>query len=147
MESQQEVNVEVDNSKDIIIDESLLEEKPAWEDEQDKELLVDLNKSNRLKKLKSEDAEGPITGTEFSKRLKKQYEKMQRKHSLLKWAEASEAATETGALDELLKQNKGTTKWWTKYTLDVFLKDTKGLAGGIIEVEQLKDANISEKSE
>ncbi len=96
-----------ENDKDIIIDESLLEEKPAWEDEQDKELLVDLNKSNRLKKLKTADTEGPISGAEFSKRLKKQYEKLRHRHTLLKWAEGSDAGTEASALDELLKQNKG----------------------------------------
>ena len=95
-------------SKDIIIDESFFEEKPAWEDDQDKELLIDLNKSNRLKKLKVKEDEGPVSGIELSKRLKKQYEKIKHKHSLLKWAEeTTETTTESGALDILLKQNKG----------------------------------------
>ena len=100
--------------KDIIIDESLLEEKPAWEDEQDKELLIDLNKSNRLKKLKTTETESFISGTEFNKRLKKQYEKLKHKSSLLKWAEGvDEVPTETNALDILLRENKGKT--YTKY--------------------------------
>lgn len=90
--------------KDIIIDESFLEEKPAWEDEMDKDLLIDLNKSNRLKKLKAEENEGPISGVEYTKRLKKQYKKMKAKHDLLKWAElgSNQPATE---LDTLLTTN------------------------------------------
>jgi len=136
-----------DNDKDIIIDETLLEEKPAWEDEEDKQLLVDLNKTNRLKKLKSTENESKISGLEFSRRLKKQYEKLQNKHDLLKWAESSEINTDANsAIEDLLKQNKGIFSDFTR-RIDLLNKNTKELNGGILEVERLKDANIEEKSE
>ena len=95
--------------KDIIVDESFFEEKPAWEDEQDKELLVNLNKSNRLKKLKTEEGENKVTGAEFSKRLKRQYTKMKHKHKLLDWAETAETdsnKTNASSIDSILKTSK-----------------------------------------
>jgi hypothetical protein len=49
---------------------------PAWEDEDDALLEIDLDDTDRLKKLKTQTKKGKsvVSGTEFSSLLKERYE-------------------------------------------------------------------------
>ena len=57
----------------------------AWEDEDDEEVTVDLTSANRLRKLRKLEGEDEVTGTEFTKRLREQHEKIQQNNNL-SWA-------------------------------------------------------------
>ena len=46
--------------------------KPAWIDEDDKNLSVSLKSVNRLKKLRKEDSEDIVNGLDYEMRLRRQ---------------------------------------------------------------------------
>ena len=83
-----------------------------------KELIIDLNKRNRLKKLKKDINENQITKEEYELRIREQYNTMKniKNNDLYKWAEDEEDDKSTGNdqenldlggdLDNLLKTNK-----------------------------------------
>ncbi|KAF9364607.1 U3 small nucleolar RNA-associated protein 18 [Mortierella sp. NVP85] len=50
--------------------------KPAWIDEDDKNLSVSLKSVNRLKKLRKEDSEDIVNGLDYEQRLRRQFEKV-----------------------------------------------------------------------
>jgi len=49
--------------------------RPAWKDEDDDDVLVDISSINRLRKLRKSEEETTITGVELEKRLRTQFEK------------------------------------------------------------------------
>lgn len=67
-------DMEVDNSKKDLIDL-----KSAWEDDDDDTVEVDLMSINRTRKLRETELEIKISGAEYEKRLRKQFEKVYRK--------------------------------------------------------------------
>ena len=83
-----------------------------------KELIIDLNKRNRLKKYKKDINENKITKEEYELRIREQYNSMKniKNNDLYKWAEDEEDDKSTGNdqenldlggdLDNLLKTNK-----------------------------------------
>lgn len=59
------------------------EESVAWIDSDDERLTVSLASNNRLRKLRINEYEDVINGTEYSKRLRQQYERL---HPTPTWA-------------------------------------------------------------
>ncbi|KAK3824609.1 MAG: WD40-repeat-containing domain protein [Benniella sp.] len=57
-------------------EESRLIGKPAWIDEDDRNLSVSLKSVNRLKKLRKEDSEDIVNGLDYEQRLRRQFEKV-----------------------------------------------------------------------
>eukprot|EP01083_Nonionella_stella_P131324 398923_1 len=58
--------------------------QPAWEDSDDEQVMMDISKTNRLRKLRKSEAESVISGAEYCRRLRGQFEKMS---SGVEWAE------------------------------------------------------------
>ncbi|RVD85953.1 uncharacterized protein DFL_004253 [Arthrobotrys flagrans] len=50
--------------------------KPAWEDSDDERLTISLSTNPRLRKLRTTELDDVITGTEYTKRLRIQYERI-----------------------------------------------------------------------
>jgi U3 small nucleolar RNA-associated protein 18 len=65
--------MEVDNEKQKI------EMTPAWIDDDDDTLEINLTSINRTKKLRETEQEITLSGTEYEKRLRKQFEKVYRR--------------------------------------------------------------------
>jgi U3 small nucleolar RNA-associated protein 18 len=106
--------------------------KAAWVDEDDDQLRIDLNKKNRLKKLKQGE-EAIVSGTEFQSRLRDQYTKLNSKVDIYNWAFQEEQekneSQDKGKLDTLLKSSKN--------VLDSNLKKDSSL----LNISQLDDIN------
>ncbi|KAF2272133.1 WD40 repeat-like protein [Westerdykella ornata] len=51
-------------------------QKPAWEDSDDERLVVSLASAPRLRKLRETEAEDVITGKEYVRRLRRQYQRL-----------------------------------------------------------------------
>src|SRR4051812_40363076 len=85
------------------------EKKAVWVDEDDETFRVDLNKRNRLKKLKKGE-ESVVTGSEYQSRLRDQYAKIHTQSDIYNWAydsEKKETTDDTGnEVESLLKTNK-----------------------------------------
>jgi len=57
----------------------------AWQDDDDDDVTVDLTSVNRLRKLRKVEGEDEVSGTEYTKRLREQHEKIQNNKNL-SWA-------------------------------------------------------------
>ena len=77
------------------------------EDIKDK-LTVNLNKTNKLRKLKKDIGESKISSEEYEKRIREQYNNMNKikNNDLYKWAEDEENEDTTTNENDLLKANK-----------------------------------------
>ena len=77
------------------------------EDIKDK-LTVNLNKTNKLRKLKKDIGESKISSEEYEKRIREQYNNMNKikNNDLYKWAEDEENEDTTTNENDLLKVNK-----------------------------------------
>lgn len=49
---------------------------PAWQDSDDEKLMVSLASDHRLRKLRRTEDEDVITGKEYARRLRQQFEKL-----------------------------------------------------------------------
>ena len=63
---------------------------PAWDDSDDDRLMVSLAGNSRLRKLRVSEAEDQISGREYAKRLRRQFQRM---NPVPEWALAGEPAT------------------------------------------------------
>jgi U3 small nucleolar RNA-associated protein 18 len=78
--------------------EEKVEKRAAWVDEDDDKVEVNLIAENRTKKLRTCEDDVKINGTEYSRRLRKQFEKL---HHRPKWAQLEETLdTECHVLGE-----------------------------------------------
>ena len=77
------------------------------EDIKDK-LTINLNKTNKLRKLKKDIGESKISSEEYEKRIREQYNNMNKikNNDLYKWAEDEENEDITTNENDLLKVNK-----------------------------------------
>ena len=77
------------------------------EDIKDK-LTINLNKTNKLRKLKKDIGESKISSEEYEKRIREQYNNMNKikNNDLYKWAEDEENEDTTTNENDLLKANK-----------------------------------------
>ncbi len=57
----------------------------AWKDEEDDQIQINLNSKNKLKKFKK-DEESIVSGKDFQNRLREQFEKLNSKSEIYKWA-------------------------------------------------------------
>ena len=62
-------------------------DEPAWEDSDDDRLGISLAGASRLRKLRISEAEDVVSGTEYSRRLRQQYLRL---NPLPEWAKATE---------------------------------------------------------
>lgn len=104
-------------------------ETPMWKDEEDENIKINLNKKNNLKKLKKNNEDNVITGSEFQERLREQFNKVNDKVDIFKWAFEK---------DEDLKQNS-TNDQYSNDGISSLLKTNKTI---IDPHAQTKDTSI-----
>ena len=133
----QELN-EIEAEKDLFyIDTGIEEEEteeeeplaPAWRDDDDELGKVDIQSSNRLRKLKTDFDETAIQGSEYEERLRSQFERINPTPS---WAQVSQEEEEKDAIF-------GTTK--------PLVKKAPSLNPDKVVMIRLKDANHKEYSQ
>eukprot|EP00128_Syssomonas_multiformis_P012547 Colp12_sorted_trinity150504_noHs@11706 len=106
-----------------------LERKAAWVDEDEEEEFVDLTKVNRLKKLRKTEEEDLVSGTEYTERLRGQFERI---HSSHKWA----------ALGKKRKYSEGEDDEEILQRTQSLLAQSAKLPPTSLSVARVKDVNL-----
>ncbi|AED91981.1 U3 small nucleolar RNA-associated protein 18 [Arabidopsis thaliana] len=115
----------------------------AWEDEEEKQINVDIASVNRLRKLRKEENEGLISGSEYIARLRAHHAKLNpgtdwaRPDSQIVDGESSDDDdTQDGGVDDILRTNE-----------DLVVKSRGNkLCAGRLEYSKLVDANAADPS-
>ncbi|KAL0887944.1 hypothetical protein Bca101_011927 [Brassica carinata] len=139
----QSVDYEEDDDDDV--DEELSDDErvvrkgeAAWEDEEEKEINVDIATVNRLRKLRKEENEGLISGSEYISRLRAHHAKL---NPGTEWARTGSEIVDGDSSgddedDDILRTNE-----------DLVVKSGGSkLCSGLLEYSQHADANIADPS-
>lgn len=105
--------------------------KPAWVDEDDDSISVDIKNQKRLRKLRKTEDDATVSGLEFQNRLRSQFEKIVGKPN---WAKTDNKKLDSDDDDEFLRSTKD------------YLAKSSSLPSSIIEIRRVKDANSCKKS-
>jgi U3 small nucleolar RNA-associated protein 18 len=121
---------------DIVIDRNSNVIKSVWEDEDDNDIEIDLDDTDRLKKLKKVDENGntvqsKVTGKEFTNLLQERFKTRE-----LEWAKVSNIEKQT-ELSTLLQTTSGMLET---------NKNNHDLQPGKLNINRLVDANAAEPS-
>eukprot|EP00043_Microstomoeca_roanoka_P005218 m.54398 g.54398 ORF g.54398 m.54398 type:complete len:509 (+) comp12865_c0_seq2:51-1577(+) len=110
------------------------EKKPAWIDDDDDQIRVDVTSKNRMRKLRETEEEIAVTGSKLTGRLRSQFEKLHGKPTWadeqLRQAAIDEDGDVDGANTALLRS--------TKRLLD---SSSSRLVRGTIDISRVKDGN------
>ena len=136
-------------------EEDTKQRKPVWMDEEEEKANINIAKVNRLRKLRKEEDESFISGSEYVLRLRSQHAKLnprtewsQLDSQLRKNKYSDEESSDeenglvvphgykdVGAIDDLLRTNE-----------DLVVKSSGKLLPGLLEYSTLVDANSEEHS-
>ncbi|KAF2572201.1 hypothetical protein F2Q70_00006176 [Brassica cretica] len=115
----------------------------AWEDEEEKEININIASVNRLRKLRKEEDEGLISGSEYIARLRAHHAKLNpgtdwaRTDSQITDGDSSDDGGEGGDDDDILRTNE-----------DLVVKSGGSkLCSGLLEYSEHADANIADPSD
>lgn len=116
------------------------EDKPAWEDSDDERLAISLAGATRLRKLRTSEAEDVVNGTEYSRRLRQQFVRLNPTPGWAKASKGRESAREqkrrrrssAGATsdDQSSDSDASDSSDVEAQPLQTFLRDANKLAGG-----------------
>ncbi|OLL22632.1 putative U3 small nucleolar RNA-associated protein 18 [Neolecta irregularis DAH-3] len=117
--------------------------KPVWDDSDDDKLVVSLALNNRMRKLRKTEAEDKITGKEYSRRLRSQYERV---YPVPEWATLK---TKTTINDEEMSSEDNTLNLYAEpikrlfRTSERYIKSGKSsmLPVGNLDITRMIDAN------
>ena len=108
---------------------------PAWEDEDDETINVDLDKVKRLRKLRTTEEETTVHGAEFQSRLKKEFKK---RNGNVDWAQLKTEEPSAVSYD-----SSSSTDEFLQSNVKVLETANKGLLpSGSLKVHRMKDANV-----
>jgi len=132
-------------SVEILIDKKPLKrpKQQVWHDDDDEEVVVNLDTSNRLKKLKDSKHDSFVTGTVMTEKLRERFQTRQLKWAKIKDDDVLEMNKDSGIDQEdlaLLYQTGSMVSQPTKK------KPTKQLLPGHVDIVRLVNANIAEPS-
>ncbi|KAF8052663.1 hypothetical protein N665_1523s0018 [Sinapis alba] len=137
----QSPDYEDDDDEQVSDDERVLVKKgeAAWEDEEEKEINIDIGTVNRLRKLRKEENEGLISGSEYIARLRAHHAKL---NPGTEWARTDSQIMDGDSSDDgeddddVLRTNE-----------DLVVKSGGSkLCSGLLEYSQHADANIADHS-
>jgi U3 small nucleolar RNA-associated protein 18 len=117
-------------------------EKPAWEDQDDEAVMVDISSVNRLRKLRTKEDEKVISGAEYSKRLRSRFDEMS---SSTAWAKRTNDGDEADSDDDEDEAEAGSEFDILRSTGGLFDR-TSGIPAKKISMTRLKDANVQAPS-
>ena len=115
-----------------ILEKSQQGDVPAWDDSDDDRLAVSLAGVTRLRKLRVTEAEDMISGTEYSRRLRQQFERL---NPPPEWAQQTEGRPvkrrrrSTDASDSSAANDSDSDSDAAAQPLEQFLRDVNQLAG------------------
>jgi len=111
-----------------------LETNIAWCDEEDEKIQINLYSKNKLKKLKKDDENNIISGKDFQNRLREQFNKLNTKSEIYRWATGKKAEDndDSDSDCQLSKKKQSANR------LDTLVKTSKS----ILETTESKDSNI-----
>jgi U3 small nucleolar RNA-associated protein 18 len=101
---------------------------PAWEDEDDNNLIVNVVKAYRLRKLRSTKEETQLTGKAYSEQLRRQFERLNRGKS--EWAIAALRNPQPNTVEAL------------RSTAPLIKKNPQKIEPRKIAIGRMKDANV-----
>lgn len=115
----------------------------AWEDEEEKEININIASVNRLRKLRKEEDEGLISGSEYIARLRAHHAKL---NPGTEWAKTDSGITDGDSSDE--GEGGGDDDDDILRTNEDLVVKTGGskLCSGLLEYSQHADANIADPS-
>ncbi|KAM5563593.1 U3 small nucleolar RNA-associated protein 18 [Rosa sericea] len=145
----------VDEDDGEVLEEETKQRKAVWEDDEEAKANVNIAKVNRLRKLRKEEDESLISGSEYVSRLRAQHVKL---NPGTEWAQldseprnnrysddessddedravVARGYKDVGAVDDLLRTNE-----------DLVVKSSSKLLPGLLEYSILTDANAEEPS-
>ncbi|CAL1380917.1 unnamed protein product [Linum trigynum] len=113
------------------------ERKPVWVDEEEEATSINIAEVSRLRKLRKEEEESLISGSEYVSRLRTQHSKM---NPGTEWARLERAdsrlhSDESSDEEDILRTNE-----------DLVVKSLSKLQPGILSCSRLVDANAQEPS-
>ncbi|PWA41616.1 WD40 repeat-containing protein [Artemisia annua] len=118
---------------EIIGTEDNVQRKPVWVDEEEQKVNINIAKVNRLRKMRKEEDESLISGSEYVSRLRAQHMKL---NPTTEWARLdNDSDQENGDIDNILQT-----------TDDLVVKGSDKLLPGILEYSRLVDANAQDPS-
>ncbi|KAM0001373.1 putative transcription factor WD40-like family [Helianthus debilis subsp. tardiflorus] len=116
--------------------------KPVWVDEEEQKVNINIAKVNRLRKMRKEEDESIITGTEYVTRLRAQHMKL---NPATEWALFdSQAKDDTSDSDN--DQDNGDIDTIFQTNEDLVVKGKSKLLPGSLEYARLVDANAQDPS-
>jgi len=133
-------------------DDDALRRKPVWVDEEEEKVTVNIAKVNRLRKLRKEEDENVISGSEYVSRLRAQHVKLNRGTD---WAQLDSGSKMDGSSDDELTDDGSNVVVSRGYedlddilrtNEDLVVKSSSKLLPGHIEYSKLVDANIQDPS-
>ncbi|KAI3506830.1 hypothetical protein L1887_21395 [Cichorium endivia] len=125
---------------EIVATEDYTPRKPVWVDEEEEKANINISKVNRLRKIRKEEDEKLISGSEYVSRLRAQHVKL---NPSTEWARfdscernySSDSDQENGDFDGLLQTTK-----------DLVVSGSAKLLAGLLEYSRLVDANAQDPS-
>lgn len=145
----------VDEDDGEVLEEETKQRKAVWEDDEEAKANVNIAKVNRLRKLRKEEDESLISGSEYVSRLRAQHVKL---NPGTEWAQLdSESRTDRYSDDESSDDENGAVVArgykdvdavgdLLRTNEDLVVKSSSKLLPGILEYSILTDANAEEPS-
>ncbi|KAI9119192.1 hypothetical protein K1719_009867 [Acacia pycnantha] len=143
---------DADYSEESDNDKDALQRKPAWVDEEEELTAVNIDKVSRLRKLRKEEDESLITGSEFVSRLRAQHIKL---NPGTDWAQFDSRSKEDKSSDDESTDEENEVSVGRGYkdvddilrtNEDLVVKSSSKLLPGHLEYSGLVDANIQDPS-
>ncbi|KAJ2156096.1 U3 snoRNP protein [Coemansia sp. RSA 552] len=99
----------------------------AWEDDGMDQATVKLKAKSRTRKLRAEEGENKVSGSEYERRLREQFEKI---HPVPQWAETTEEGVEARPGESLLQTSAS-----------LVARSRAALPAGILDISRTRNAN------
>ncbi|CAH8327894.1 unnamed protein product [Eruca vesicaria subsp. sativa] len=135
---------EDDDDEGVSDDERVIKKggEAAWEDEEEKEININIAGVNRLRKLRKEEGEGLISGSEYIARLRAHHAKL---NPGTDWARTDSQIIDRDSSDDEERDDDDDDVLKTNEDLVVKSGGSK-LCSGVLEYSKHVDANIADPS-
>ncbi|XP_076921156.1 U3 small nucleolar RNA-associated protein 18 homolog [Bidens hawaiensis] len=128
--------------EELVGEDDNINRKPAWVDEEEQKVNINISKVNRLRKMRKEEDESIVTGSEYVSRLRAQHMKL---NPATEWARFdSRAKNATSDTDSDQENEDLDTVFQTSE--DLVVKGKSKLLPGLLEYSRLVNANAQDPS-
>lgn len=133
-------------------EEETKQRKPVWADEEEQKTKINIAQVNRLRKLRKEEDESLISGSEYVSRLRAQHAKL---NPRTEWAQFDSRAKHDSSFDDESSDEENGAVVARGYkdvedilrtNEDLVVKSSTKLLPGLLEYSRLVDANVEDPS-